>query len=327
MTKKVSIIIPAYNCSKYIEACVRSCTKQGLEEDEYEIIAVDDGSSDDTLARLKNLNIPALSIIHQTNKGVSSARNTGLGNASGEYVIFVDGDDILFDNSLSRMYELAHSCDADITKGKLIKLNDKEIESIDTSYSNSSDGKYWLYENDDILLKMLNAKEGWSVVNLFRRQFLISNNLEFPEGMTFMEDLAFTIKTYSKARKLIYMPIEFYIYRQNSTSCMANMNMSKLESAMKMLEVILDEHKLAKTERKKEKLTDAFFSSFSVIVWYATHYRSIFSNRSKLISNLSHIVRNVKYNNYKQMLLKYAMTFCPNLYLYIRYICSTKKYN
>ena len=96
----VSIIIPAYNVEKYIGATLESICKNKL--DDVEIIVVDDGSTDNTRQTveecLESLNPPHYKIIRQENKGVSAARNTGIDNAVGKYLIFCDGDDICYPN-------------------------------------------------------------------------------------------------------------------------------------------------------------------------------------------------------------------------------------
>ena len=96
----VSIIIPAYNVEKYIGATLESICRNKL--DNVEIIVVDDGSTDNTRQTveecLERLNPPHYKVIRQENKGVSVARNTGIDNAVGKYLIFCDGDDLCYPN-------------------------------------------------------------------------------------------------------------------------------------------------------------------------------------------------------------------------------------
>ena len=101
----VSVIVPVYNLSQYIGQTLNSIINQDF--DNYEIIVIDDGSTDDSLdvihETLKNTNIPH-KIIHQRNGGVSVARNNGIEVSRGEYVVFVDGDDCILENHLSSLY-------------------------------------------------------------------------------------------------------------------------------------------------------------------------------------------------------------------------------
>ncbi|WP_155443315.1 glycosyltransferase family 2 protein, partial [Streptococcus pneumoniae] len=96
---EVSIIIPIYNAEKTIKNCVDSALKQNLES--LEVILVNDGSNDSTAEILNQYDRNSrVKIFHQLNKGVSTARNKGLSHASGEYVFFLDSDDILDDGML-----------------------------------------------------------------------------------------------------------------------------------------------------------------------------------------------------------------------------------
>lgn len=102
---KLSIIIPTYNCEKYIGNCLDSCLSQDIPKDEYEIICVDDGSVDESLKiiqkYIRNYN-NIRCIEHGCNLGVSSARNSGLKEMKGDYCLFIDADDFISDNCLNK---------------------------------------------------------------------------------------------------------------------------------------------------------------------------------------------------------------------------------
>ena len=114
---KLSIIIPTYNIEKYIKECIYSCyNQQGVSTDDYEIIVVNDGSTDRSLNVVEEAQheIPNLRIVSRPNGGLSAARNTGLDCAKGEFVWFVDGDDCIETNALSILFKAfqQHDCDA-----------------------------------------------------------------------------------------------------------------------------------------------------------------------------------------------------------------------
>ena len=96
----LSIIIPVYNVEKYVEKCIRSCENQDIPKENYEVIVVNDGSPDGSLAIVERLanEFSNIKVINQENKGLSMARNTGLEAAKGEYVWFVDSDDWIEEN-------------------------------------------------------------------------------------------------------------------------------------------------------------------------------------------------------------------------------------
>ena len=115
----LSIIVPLYNSEKYLPKCLDSLLDQDIQESEYEIILVDDGSPDNSrfiageYARAHS----NIVVISQANKGTSGARNTGLRHASGKYVYFVDPDDYILNNSLSRL--LRHMEEKSLDKASL----------------------------------------------------------------------------------------------------------------------------------------------------------------------------------------------------------------
>ena len=126
----VSFIIPTYNTEKYIKATVYSILNQSYED--IEIIAVNDGSTDKSLEILNDIenNDNRLKIINTKNQGVSSARNTGIDNANGEWVYFIDSDDLLLPDALSVL--LKHKDDdIDIIMTEIIKSNETNTPFFD----------------------------------------------------------------------------------------------------------------------------------------------------------------------------------------------------
>lgn len=106
----ISIIIPTYNQAQYIEECIESVIDQTVAP--HEIIVINDGSTDDTLHKLKRF--PIVKIINQVNKGLASARNTGIMNASGDWILPLDSDDKLKYNCIERLQEVIKSTRADV---------------------------------------------------------------------------------------------------------------------------------------------------------------------------------------------------------------------
>ena len=111
---KISVIIPVYNVKAYLEKCVESVVNQDFSD--YEIILIDDGSSDgsENLCDRLGEKYPEIKVIHQENKGQGGARNTGIENASGEYLLFVDSDDYIKEDALSFLYKTATENGSDI---------------------------------------------------------------------------------------------------------------------------------------------------------------------------------------------------------------------
>ena len=118
--KKISVIIAAYNAEEYLSETMDSIFLQTMDNSEYEVIVINDGSSDNTLSILNSYkkNYPNLIIIDKENGGPSSARNAGLDIAQGEYVFFFDADDLLEPEALSTMYDTISEKHSDLLIGK-----------------------------------------------------------------------------------------------------------------------------------------------------------------------------------------------------------------
>ena len=114
--KKISIIIPIYNVEKYIRSCLESLFQQDLDESDFEVILINDGSKDNSMERISDIIKAHQNIItiNQKNKGLSIARNIGLKKASGEYILFVDSDDLLISHRLKRLVQEAITSKADM---------------------------------------------------------------------------------------------------------------------------------------------------------------------------------------------------------------------
>ncbi|MGY6026643.1 glycosyltransferase family 2 protein [Streptomyces spinosirectus] len=190
MPVKVSVIVPVYNPGPYIEDCIASLLRQSLPPDEYEVIFVDDGSTDETPARLDALAAeePRVRVIHQENSGWSGKpRNVGIGAAQGEFVMFVDNDDHLGDEALERMYGYGVANGADVVVGKMAGQGRQvPVELFRRNRPRAS-------VEDAPLIDSLTPHK------MFRRAFLDEIGLRFPEGRRRLEDHVFVVEAYLRA--------------------------------------------------------------------------------------------------------------------------------
>ena len=106
---ELSIIVPVYNVEEYVRACIESIYRQGLNEEEFEVIIVNDGTEDKSIEVIADIinQHHNISVINQENQGLSVARNTGIAAAKGEYILMPDSDDLLIENSLKPLLEKA----------------------------------------------------------------------------------------------------------------------------------------------------------------------------------------------------------------------------
>ena len=204
---KLSIIIPAYNAEAYLPQCLDSILAQ--EHSGCEVIVVDDGSTDGTAALLERY--PDVKVVHQENRGMSTARNRGLDEARGEYILFVDSDDLLTDGALETL--VAELSGEDIIAFNAKKLHDATGEQ---TYNptirepETTDG--WNYfcrhrlEPTEIHFVCI-----WQ--RAYRSLFLTENNLRFADGLRRAEDDLFTTQTMLHARSVKTIADCLYIYR------------------------------------------------------------------------------------------------------------------
>ena len=213
---KLSIVVPVYNVQDYIEECIQSLLQQTL--DDFEVIVVNDGTTDESIERISHIQSPKLRIIHRENGGLSAARNTGLKNAIGEFVAFVDSDDyIILPNAYEEMYNLAKSTRSDVIYGNALKYFSEENKfPLNNQIKlNQKD----LLTSDEFLLEVLKEKETFAPVwlYLYKRNLLVDNELMFKEGI-YHEDEQFTPRVLTKATQIgVYRKV-FYFYRQRMGS-------------------------------------------------------------------------------------------------------------
>lgn len=227
---KISIIIPVYNCEKYIEKCLNSLVNQTLKD--IEIILVNDGSTDNSRKIIESFTDSRIKILDKKNGGQSSARNIGLDVAQGEYIGFVDSDDWVDEDYFEKLYNTAKKYDADIAMADFIRKGPQKH----TIRLNIAEEK--VYEKIENKIKIANAlKEGCIWNKIYKKEIL--NGIRFTEGM-FFEDGPFTIKTLHAADRLVTVPGTYYYYFQNPSSTVKNMDKQKRLDKEKSKREILD---------------------------------------------------------------------------------------
>ncbi len=261
----LSFILPVYNVEKYLRECIESILQQIT--DECEIILVNDGSTDSSGDICKQFaeRDMRVHVVNKENGGLSSARNAGIEVAEGEYVTFVDSDDKVFLNSISDILTWIKSEKTDLCFLKAVKLypdgSQKDLgEEID-----SSQLRYKSRKEAIQYLASRSKYPGSAWAKLYRREFLISNNLHFPYDRRYSEDLGYMRDCILCARSFDALDIPFYKYRQNRQGSITNKVTSK--NFYDLLKFIIESvNKL--TVHKKAKN----FTSKSVMAFVAYEY-------------------------------------------------------
>ncbi len=221
--KELSIIIPFYNTKKeYFERCKKSLISQDFKD--LEVIIIDDGSDEIFKKELDGLeSLGYIKVIHTVNRGVSEARNLGLSLASGSYVIFLDSDDWLEIDACKQICNI------------ISKLSENLVDVIITnSFINSGEKRYLSFQDYntsffikdkqylfDAIFKNTNSKflcadTPWAKV--YRREFLVKNNIKFNSRLKNGEDGLFNFEVYFRAENIYYSNITFYNYFVNFES-------------------------------------------------------------------------------------------------------------
>lgn len=214
---KLSIVIPVYNVEKYVEKCIRSCERQNVSPEDYEVIVVNDGSPDGSLAVVERVaaDYTNIRVISQQNQGLSAARNTGIDVAKGEYIWFVDSDDWIAENCLGDIFKkLTDNLD-------LLQIG-FELVYDDASLNKESE----LNEIDGITDGVTQTIKGGLYTPgpfvIHRRQYLNDNNLRFKEGI-FHEDGEFRPRSILPAKKIASLnKVCYYYYQRNGDNIMSS---------------------------------------------------------------------------------------------------------
>lgn len=219
---KISVIVPVYNIYGYLKNNIESIINQNIC---MEIIYVNDGSTDDSASIIKKyMEVDdRIKLFQKENGGIGSARNYGLQQASGEYVIFIDGDDYIEKDSLEVLFNSAEQEKLDIVQGCYKKVDDHG-NYISGKYNDGTvnvggclDGQQWL------IAKTVNTI-AW--LYLFKREYLIENNLWFHEDV-FHEDIEYIPRTIYFASRIKAIDLCFYNYVQRDDSFMHTNNIRK----------------------------------------------------------------------------------------------------
>lgn len=216
----ISIVIPVYNAEKYIQQCILSLIRQDLPQNNYEILVVNDGSTDNTSSILDKLSnkYPNIHVFTTANQGVSRARNLGVKVAHGEILLFVDADDYLTENTLSAIYHSMKTDKLDIllfdyyywnAQGKRLKEFDR-LER-DRFSENITSGQAYIQAN-------ALPSTVWTLA--YRNSYIKENELLFIDIRH--EDEEFIPRSFYFAKRVKYMNLVVYNYVQSETSFMQN---------------------------------------------------------------------------------------------------------
>ena len=356
---KLSIIIPVCNVEKYIGPCLESIYRQGLLDEDFEVIVVNDGSTDDSMKVVEEMlgrhkNILQINPIQTTKNeavqttptedcsiktqspnlggetahvGPSVCRNEGMEKAKGEYLLFVDSDDLLMDNGLSVLLQKALETEADMVVADFMRLKDEEITSVndsstseatkpsaqltDTRVVDKSGLDYYVEDYDPEMGSFI-----WRI--LYKRTFLHENHIRLFPGV-YYEDIPFLQECYLKAKRVIGIHLLYYIYRIRQRSCTYSFTM---KNAMDYNTAIANSWQLTGMDNLPEKVVIQQKKNIYLFFNYAIDcIISVFkdpSDRKKIVDDLIKKVPDLRFTGGLGPLIASAL-FRTTPYTYIQW--------
>lgn len=308
MRPLVSIVVPIFQVEKYLEKCILSITEQTYKN--LEIILVDDGSTDDSAVianKYKSID-KRIKVINKQNGGLSDARNAGFKYCTGEYVLFVDGDDYIEVEAVEILVRTIESKNLDVVLfGFYIdKVDLKEnILNIETVEVKTEDSKTFA--------KVL----GYAWNKMYRVEFLKENKIIFEKGLSLIEDVVFNEMVYEKTSKIEYLNVPLYHYMDRERISLVkkyHWNSFELQkrgfySRKKILNNIKLDNQL-----KNELISHAYIEAVRYCLSNLFYYKNdlnIFIKFKQVRKILSDHNTKEQVANYKpQMLTDYIILYC-----------------
>ena len=319
---KLSIIVPVYNVEQYIRPCMESIFKQGLDDSDFELILVNDGTTDNSFGVISDIieSHQNIRILEQENSGPSIARNNGIKSAQGQYLMFVDSDDLLIDYSVAKLLDIAIEQSADLLVGDFLRLTDEQI----------IDGKYEVCQSDvinvktgyELYLEDLNPHESYVWRILYRREFVLERCLSFVMNRVCFEDIPVVQECYLKANKCVTVNSTIYIYRIGHVSITYAMTLAKLLDLNESFEKMWHLQSLpGLPDTVRRRLQDNNFATFSFELWCLSHNKKLLKVWKEVVDDLNQKVPNIWFDHgLKQKFVSLMYRRWPGFYFKLRYI-------
>lgn len=256
---KVSIIVPVYNAEKYVALTMDSILLQDYPN--FEVVAINDGSKDNSADILDTYQKKdsRIRVLNKSNTGVSETRNIGIRIASGEYVCFVDADDVILPTFLSDMLQCAEKQTDLVVCGYSLMDKRGRTRSVDIPYHKYNE---LLIQGNSVFASLMEVGLGISsCMKLIRREMILKNGIEFDSKATFDEDMFFSWKTVLATDSIAICPKELYVYRLTSSSSTMRYHPDLLDQYYNQIDSLLDfAHNHSAYSNKLDSEIDIFIS-------------------------------------------------------------------
>lgn len=303
---KFSIIVPVYNVGKYIKKCLDSIEKQTFKD--YEVIIVNDGSKDNSMDIVKDYNFK---IINQKNKGLSAARNRGVKEANGEYIIFVDSDDYI-DRDLLKNVNNSLDNNPDVVRFQIREVFEDGSKIIDYKEKEFK-GKSGV-EAFELISGYHFVENAWSYA--IKKEYYLNNKFKFMEG-TIHEDFGLTPLIIIKANTVNSISYVGYNYLQRNNSIMSNKD---YEKTLKKVDDFYNHYKYLISEIDKTDLDSKCFKSFisnSLILKICELKNKDYKKYLKILRKMG-VFENILVDTFSRKVKKLLVSISPKIYYMIR---------
>lgn len=320
---QLSIIVPVYNVEKFIRPCIESIFRQGLDEDYFEVIIINDGTKDksmeviaDIISQHKNI-----TVINQENQGLSVVRNKGIALAKGEYLLMPDSDDLLIENSVPKLLEAALSTKADLIVADFLKMTNEEIERLaNNPPQQKASFDYKEKTGEQLFLEDLDPNQCYVWRTMFRREFILENNLTFYPGI-YIQDVPFTHTCYIKAKKCLRTSWQLNVYRKGHESATSSFKMKLGKDFCTAIAKTWELTRISElTPAMQKKLRNDVYTSFSFMICSTSHAMNNSSEREEIIDFLKKLAPDLNFNeDFKQKMITFMYRTMPHLYIHLRH--------
>ena len=317
---KLSIIVPVYNVEKYIRPCIESIFKQGLDDADFEVIIVNDGTQDHSMEMIEDIITQHnnITVINQENLSLSVARNNGIAAAKGEYILMPDSDDLLIENSLKPLLEKALETKADLVVADFLKMTNEEIDSLTTIPQN--DFVFQEKTGEKPFLEVLNPNYCYVWRTLYRKEFLTSKNISFVPHLKY-EHILFTHECYLKARCCIKTNILLYIYRRRLGSLT---NAYTIDNSRNFIDAIAKTWNLRQIEGLSPdllyKLEEDVYILFRMMMYHTLHRIKQKKDRNGIMDFVNHQIPDLNFKHgIQQRLITMMIKRMPHFFINFYY--------
>ncbi|MDY6456247.1 glycosyltransferase family 2 protein [Acinetobacter faecalis] len=232
----ISIIIPVYNASEFIIDALIHIYNQNVED--VEVVIVNDGSKDNSLELIKNFildhDIHNIKLISQENAGLSAARNIGISSSSGDYIVFLDADDLLEVGYFENIKNIVNKFKPDIIQFNFSLFRDSHFEKVNSGLCFKYEGMVDISNN--VLNDVFNYNSWYVWSRVYKRELF--NNIEFPVGYNF-EDALVVPDIFLNAKNIYFLNKSMYLYRYNPNSITRNKSKLVLKKNVDSLDFLL----------------------------------------------------------------------------------------